>query len=564
MKRLIRFCKHDQDNSTPEKIKKEMMMTIIVNGGAGDDIMNYMPGDFNGQAFEINGGSGDDVITIGNSASNFTASPEDPIAANEHGRIWGDPHFEGGDGGRYDVQGEAGKTYSLLTDHGLDLRGRFDAWSAGATVVGKTGLTLTGEDDQTSEIAFNKDGTATIDGQAMEEGKTYDLADGGTAILEEGVLTVKTAEGYTIEQSTRGSGDRAFINIDVTTGENGVGNGQLPGGLLGQSFDADSEARVGTGNQGEGAIEGSVEDYEVDVIFQSTIDDPIAANEHGRIWGDPHFEGGDGGKYDVQGEAGKTYSLLTDEGLDLRGRFDAWSEGVTIVGQTGLTLTGTDGRTSEIAFSKDGTATINGEVMEEGKTYDLADGGTAILEEGVLTVNTAEGYTIEQSTHGSGDRAYINVDVTTGENGVGSGRLPGGLLGQSFDADSEARVGSGNQGEGAIDGSVEDYEVDVLFMSNGHVNGGSGDDLLNLFTYGNYVIDMGSGDDELNVDFEEDVKDAKAIVNGGSGDDTVVLAGSEEDYLKTEEEGYTVYTDANGNSISVGEDVEEVLFKSED
>jgi hypothetical protein len=351
-----------------KKIKKEMMMTIIVNGGAGDDVMNYMPSDFNGQAFEINGGSGDDVITIGNPASESLASTEDPIAANEHGRIWGDPHFEGGDGGKYDVQGEAGKTYSLLTDEGLDLRGRFDAWSAGVTVVGKTGLTLTGEDGQTSEIAFNKDGTATIDGEVMEEGKTYDLADGGTTVLEGNELTVKTAEGYTIKQSTQGSGDRA----------------------------------------------------------------------------------------------------------------------------------------------------------------------------------------------------YINIDVTTGENGVGSGQLPGGLLGQSFDADSEARVGSGNQGESAIDGSVEDYEVDALFMSNGHVNGGSGDDILNLFTYGNYIIDMGSGDDELNVDFEEGVTDAKAIVNGGSGDDTVMLAGFEEDYNKTEEDGYTVYTDASGNRISVGDDVEEVIFKSED
>ncbi|MEJ2639047.1 MAG: hypothetical protein P8010_05680, partial [Desulfosarcinaceae bacterium] len=391
----------------------------------------------------IRTGSGDDTVYVGGEAPHTAeeGSPdEEPIAANEHGRIWSDPHFMGGDYGTYDIQGEAGKTYNLLSDSGLQLNGQFDPYQSEGTAVGKTGLTVTGEDGSSSQIAFTKDGNAEIDGEAMVEGQVYALADGGSAKLEDGELTVTTAEGYTIEQAAR-SWDGDFINIDVYTGENGVGNGHLPGGLLGQSFDADNAARsgnLGHGAQGEGAIDGVVQDYEMDGLFTQPVQtgvapegpididtgsgddevvienpqgpinistgsgddtviiggttatepepaEPVAANDTGRIWGDPHFVGGDGGKYDVQGEAGKIYDLLSDSGLALRGRFDAWGDGITVVGETGLTV-GEGWNSDNVEFRKDGTAYINDHQMEEGETYDLADGGTAKLEGGKLTV----------------------------------------------------------------------------------------------------------------------------------------------------------------------------------
>jgi hypothetical protein len=42
----------------------------------------------------------------------------------------------------------------------------------------------------------------------------------------------------------------------------------------------------------------------------------------------------------------------------------------------------------------------------------------------------------------------------------------------------------------------------------------------------------------------------------------VTLAGSESDYTVSHEDGYTIYTDSDGNSISVSSDVERVLFES--
>lgn len=92
----------------------------------------------------VDTGSGDDVVVIGPEQPAPGPGPvpdEAPVAANEEGRIWGDPHFIGGDCGEYDVQGEAGKNYDLLPDSGLDLRGRFDEWGSGTglMIVGETG-----------------------------------------------------------------------------------------------------------------------------------------------------------------------------------------------------------------------------------------------------------------------------------------------------------------------------------------------------------------------------------------------------------------------------------------
>lgn len=587
----------------------------------------------------IHGGSGDDRIYVNGTpddSGDGTGNGE-PVAANEHGRIWNDPHCRGGDGGRFDVQGEAGKTYNLFSDTGVQMNARFDEYNGDGTCVGETGLTVTGDDGETSEIGFSKDGTATYNGEAMEQGKQYTLADGGTAVLDGKKLTVTTAEGYTIEQQAKSWGDE-FINVDFYTGANGVDNGQMPGGLIGHTFDADNNARngkTGHGAQGEGAIDGVIEDYETDGLFSEADEtvtqdaviinggsgddrivvngpvdgpivvnggsgddviiigtepdletSPVAANETGTIKGDPHFTGGDGGKYDIQGEAGKIYDVLSDSGLDMRAQFDAWgNNGATVVGETGLTVGDNVWNSDNINFRKDGTARINGQLMEEGRTYDLADGGTAILENGALAVTTAEGYTIKQTAEGSGDKAYINIEVTTGEDGVDNGQMPGGLLGQSFDADNVARNGSGSQGEGAIEGDVSDYEKSALDPINDnrghyipdveydpvsseedkmetHTFAGSGDDTVNIFAAGNHTVELGSGDDQVYVDFEDGDTGNSATIHGGSGDDTVTLAGSESDYTVSHKDGYAIYTDKDGNAIRIAEDVEQIRFEA--
>ncbi|MBL7686081.1 MAG: hypothetical protein JNK65_08630 [Deltaproteobacteria bacterium] len=190
----------------------------------------------------------------------------------------------------------------------------------------------------------------------------------------------------------------------------------------------------------------------------------IAANETARVWGDPHFEDADGGKFDVQGEPGKTYNLFNDTGVALNGRFDGAGNGTTVVGETGLTLYGMGG-SSQLQFNKAGIATLNGSPLNPGSMETLADGGHAHLSEDgkTLTIKTAEGYTITQKAKGG----EMDIRVKSPAHGVAmDGKMPGGLLGQTFDADKMARNSSGKQGEGAIAGVVQNYEV------NGGVFGG--------------------------------------------------------------------------------------------
>jgi len=187
----------------------------------------------------------------------------------------------------------------------------------------------------------------------------------------------------------------------------------------------------------------------------------VAANETGRIWGDPHFEEADGGKFDVQGEAGKTYNLLNDTGLQLNGRFDGAPGQTTVVGQTGLTLTGLRG-SSQIQFDKQGQALLDQRAMRAGMMETLADGGHAHLSQNgkTLTIMSGEGYTITQEAKGH----EMEIRVKSPNEGVASdARMPGGLLGQTFDADKSARNSREKQGEGAIAGTVRDYEVAGVF-----------------------------------------------------------------------------------------------------
>ncbi|EFO30816.1 pe-pgrs family protein [Roseibium sp. TrichSKD4] len=176
--------------------------------------------------------------------------PMDPIKV-ENGRIWGDPHFVGADGGKYDVQGQAGKTYNLLSDRGVQVNGRFDQWGAnnsGMTVVGAMGITAGG-----NQITFDKTGKLSINGQ-VQNGKGEFL--NGDVKWNGKDLTVKAGE-YTIQAWAKGGGNNRYLDINFRS-ENAVADNVKPSGLWGVTVDGDGKARngdVGRGMQGGGAIE---------------------------------------------------------------------------------------------------------------------------------------------------------------------------------------------------------------------------------------------------------------------------------------------------------------------
>lgn len=203
--------------------------------------------------------------------------------------------------------------------------------------------------------------------------------------------------------------------------------------------------------------------------FTVTVEPVIAANEKGRVWGDPHFEGGDGGKFDVMGRDGGVYNLHSDTGVRVTGLFKTYKkQGITIVDRVGTIVTGKGPKgviSNQIEYSPT-VATIDGKALAKNKSTPLADGGSALLLANRLIIDTREGYKVTIHQRASSGIKYCDVDVQTGARGVGSGADPGGLLGQTFDADKLAKngkKGEGAQGQGAITGVVTDYETKGLF-----------------------------------------------------------------------------------------------------
>jgi hypothetical protein len=227
---------------------------------------------------------------------------------------------------------------------------------------------------------------------------------------------------------------------------------------------------------------GTLTQSEADALTSSLDADLKAAGvntdtvkvEQGRVWGDPHFVGADGEKYDVQGEAGKTYNILSDQGLQVNARFDQFgdsSSGETVMGEVGITL-GKD----QVQFSKDGVLKINGEEVKDGTYLD----GAVTLKEGKLSIKEDE-FSFDVEAKQNEKSNYLNIERITSANANADGVLPSGLWGTTVDGDGKARTGdtgSGAQGGGAIEDAegnitaqsdkdtVKSYEVNDLFDTN--------------------------------------------------------------------------------------------------
>ncbi len=200
--------------------------------------------------------------------------------------------------------------------------------------------------------------------------------------------------------------------------------------------------------------------------FEETIVEEEIIVDGGRVWGDPHFVGAEGGKYDVMGEHGKIYNILSDKGIQFNAQFAEYKgqENATIMSNAGLTL-GED----QVAYGIDGKLLINGEEMTEDGSFLE---GQVVKTGSTITIKSAEWDLRLENTDN-----HLNYDFKSG-NAAADGVLPHGLFGQSADGDGQARngdEGKGAQGGGAIetiDGTISEkgdketykaYEVTSLF-----------------------------------------------------------------------------------------------------
>lgn len=175
-------------------------------------------------------------------------------------------------------------------------------------------------------------------------------------------------------------------------------------------------------------------------------DQLVAANETFFWHGDPHIGDPDGqGKitHDVQGQANGVYNYLSDSNLQLLATHVQSTGNTTVVGRTEIIVQGAENQ-SNVVMEHGQVPTINGERMQQGLAYSLADQGQAIFDGNKLTVTTAEGYTIEITDY----KTYLDGKVTSGGKGVASdGVDPNGLGGQLFDSDNETEFEGMDQTE---------------------------------------------------------------------------------------------------------------------
>jgi hypothetical protein len=191
--------------------------------------------------------------------------------------------------------------------------------------------------------------------------------------------------------------------------------------------------------------------------------------------GDPHLTGFDGEKYDVMGQAGKTYNMISDKGFQYNTQFETlWGDNNNAVGAAGIQV----GSSQVSLDAKTKQATVNNAAMTLNQKVSLDKGGSAFWDGTNLTVNSKEyNVNLKVSTDIAGTN-YLDSSVKLASDPFADGVKPQGLVGQTADGiagQKNTGIDQGNQGGTVIDGKVQDYEVsglfDTSFSKNNRFNG---------------------------------------------------------------------------------------------
>jgi len=167
--------------------------------------------------------------------------------------------------------GQAGKSYTMLSDKNLQYNTTFADFNTGngATVIGAAGI-LVGS----SKVALDaKSKSATVDGVAMTSGQKVTLDKGGSALWDGSNLAVASSEYNINLEVKKDPNGTDYLDSSVKINGNPFGDGVKPHGLLGQTADGIAGAKdtgIDQGKQGGTVIDGTVSDYEVSGLFDTT------------------------------------------------------------------------------------------------------------------------------------------------------------------------------------------------------------------------------------------------------------------------------------------------------
>jgi len=199
-----------------------------------------------------------------NTARGLSATTAAPSAAPTSGGVIGDPHFFGFSGGSFDVMGDPGHIYNIISDYDFQLNGRF---VAGRTAHNTTYFGEAGLSTAEHTLFFDPETCSALVDDEIALPRSY-----GRYYLEEGIVVhlggkvievVSPRFGITFDCISKAGSNHfnmraRYLRLDL-------GGDDIPHGILGQT--ADGRVRYKSGSQGEGAIEGVYTDYEVSNMF---------------------------------------------------------------------------------------------------------------------------------------------------------------------------------------------------------------------------------------------------------------------------------------------------------
>lgn len=173
-----------------------------------------------------------------------------------HGSVTGDPHFLGADGEKYDIKGQAGKTYNLIADKDMSVNARFDKYGdKGATVMDALGFNF-GKDKLALDV---KDGKTTLryNGADIDTSKNWNH-DGYSWDANKKQFNVKKTvdkESWDLTTNVKGKGKDTYLDLYINKDSKVDKNDTKTTGLWGDSISGKKEDV--NKNGGAGVITGA-------------------------------------------------------------------------------------------------------------------------------------------------------------------------------------------------------------------------------------------------------------------------------------------------------------------
>ena len=153
------------------------------------------------------------------------------------GRVWGDPHFDGADAEKYDIQGKAGVIYNILSDDNVQVNAKFAKFnnSDTANAMGELGFRINGDE---IKVGYDKSGKKLVEINDVAQEMGSDWSKNGVT-WKDGKLSVEAkstdGESWNFDVKFQRAGNTNYLDLGITGDDIGK-NSTTTTGLWGHSL----------------------------------------------------------------------------------------------------------------------------------------------------------------------------------------------------------------------------------------------------------------------------------------------------------------------------------------